>query len=130
MVNLIRISFVILSAVFVLSACTGKSKDAEKPEAPEKAAEQAAPAPAPEAATAEKEKSDGKDSMKDRAGTAYAALHCSGALADPDSASDAYKEHGFKGPKHFMKVWSLYAKKDSEWAHTIATDAEKSDCKK
>jgi len=131
MVSSIRLGCLVLVTLFTLAACGGDKKEAAKEEAPDKAAEKAATeAPAKAEAEEKKEKEDDKDSMKERAATAYAALHCVGTLATPDKASETYKEHGFKGPAHFMKVWKHYSKKDADWAHDVASKAEKTDCKK
>jgi hypothetical protein len=135
MVYFLRLGFLAWTAIFLVSACSGKTAEQEASAAQASKEAAAKPAPAPEAAEnktpddAAKDSSD-KDDRKERAGSAFKALYCTGAVANTKGAADTYKEHGFKGTKHFLKTWTHYAKKDSEWAHGIAQAAEKMDCKK
>ena len=126
MTRSIQLGCLLVCTLFTLAACSGDKKEVAPTPEPEKTAEKAAPE-APKKAEPEEED---KDSMKERAATAYAALHCVGTLATPGEANETYKENGFKGPAHFMKVWKHYSKRDADWAHDIAAKAEKTDCKK
>ncbi len=133
----------LLSAALLLSAVTGLGCKKEGPAAPEKepAPAAAAPAATPEPKPAEEAKpkppeekkpsaAEKRAALKERAEKTYRAVYCAVQVGQPEAADKAYKDHEFKSPSHFHRLWKRLADKEPAWAKSVVAATDEKSCEK